>query len=95
MGVLGAAYFVPTFLAIFKKSDKVQTITLVNLLLGWTVIGWVVALIWAIGPRERGEDRSRRRRSSAGRKPCPSWGRSLRKEARQCRHCGYTLETRE
>ena len=48
LGVLGAAYFVPTFLAIFKKSDKVQTITLVNLLLGWTIIGWIVALVMSV-----------------------------------------------
>lgn len=93
VGVLGAAYFVPTFVAIVKKRDNLQTISLVNILLGWTIVGWVVALIWAIGPRDR-DSRSRRRYGS-GRKPCPSCGRSLRKETRQCRHCGYTLETRE
>ena len=96
MGVLGAAYFVPTFVAIVQKRANLQTIFLLNLVLGWTIVGWVVALIWAVGPRERKRGRSRLPWSrDAGRKPCPSCGRSLRKETRQCRHCGYTLQTRE
>jgi hypothetical protein len=38
-------YFVPTILA-RHKTDALG-IFLVNLFLGWTVIGWVVALVWA------------------------------------------------
>ncbi|HKT46640.1 MAG TPA: superinfection immunity protein [Candidatus Acidoferrales bacterium] len=38
-------YFLPTILA-RHKADAFG-IFLVNLFLGWTVIGWVVALIWA------------------------------------------------
>ena len=38
-------YFLPTMLA-RHKADFIR-IFLVNLLLGWTVIGWFVALIWA------------------------------------------------
>jgi Superinfection immunity protein/zinc-ribbon domain len=38
-------YFLPTIIG----RDKVDFtgILLVNLLLGWTVLGWIIALIWA------------------------------------------------
>jgi len=42
---LGLMYFLPTIIG-RDKSDA-GLIFLVNLLLGWTVIGWIVAFIWA------------------------------------------------
>ena len=38
-------YFLPTILG--RHKSDVMGIFLVNLLVGWTVIGWFVALIWA------------------------------------------------
>jgi hypothetical protein len=38
-------YFLPALIARDKKDAL--AIFLVNLLLGWTVIGWVLALLWA------------------------------------------------
>jgi hypothetical protein len=38
-------YFVPTIIA--RNKVDFMGIFLVNLLLGWTGIGWIVALIWA------------------------------------------------
>jgi hypothetical protein len=40
-------YFLPTSLAAFRRRKKFPWILGVNLLLGWTVIGWIVAFIWA------------------------------------------------
>ncbi len=42
---LGLMYFLPTIIG-REKSDA-GFIFLVNLLLGWTVVGWIVAFIWA------------------------------------------------
>ena len=42
---LGLLYFLPTIIG-RNKSDA-GAIFAVNLLLGWTVIGWFAALIWA------------------------------------------------
>ena len=40
-------YFLPTIAALVcEKHDKLS-IFLLNLFLGWSVIGWIVALIWA------------------------------------------------
>jgi len=39
-------YFIPSFVA-WKKQCSTGVIIL-NIFLGWTFIGWVVALIWAV-----------------------------------------------
>lgn len=39
-------YFLPSIIA--RKGDSFVSIFLVNLLLGWTFLGWIVSLIWAI-----------------------------------------------
>jgi cytoskeletal protein RodZ len=41
-------YFVPSLVAKLRKKRNRDAIMLLNLLLGWTVIGWIVALIWAV-----------------------------------------------
>jgi hypothetical protein len=46
IGLLGIViYFAPTIVA--KGKPHVTGVFLVNLLFGWTVIGWVAAFIWA------------------------------------------------
>ena len=53
-GVVGlAVYFLPAIVA-FKGGKKNRAAILVlNLLMGWTMIGWVGALIWAmVSPEE-------------------------------------------
>ncbi len=41
-----AIYFVPAILGQKKKNNV--AIFALNLLLGWTVVGWVAALVWAL-----------------------------------------------
>jgi T4 superinfection immunity protein len=43
-----AIYFLPAIIAGHRHLHERAPITLLNLFLGWTFIGWVVALIWAI-----------------------------------------------
>lgn len=38
-------YFLPVIIG--RKKKNVLAIFILNLFLGWTFIGWVVALIWA------------------------------------------------
>jgi len=40
-----ALYFLPTLVGWNKKNH--EAIFALNLLLGWTCIGWIVALVWA------------------------------------------------
>ena len=43
----GVVHFLPTIVAALRNSRHTLAIFLINLLLSWTVIGWVIALIWA------------------------------------------------
>jgi Superinfection immunity protein len=40
-------YFLPTATALLRKRKSTKWIFAVNLVSGWTVIGWVVALLWS------------------------------------------------
>lgn len=40
-------YFLPSIIALARSKRDLLAIFLLNLFLGWSVIGWVVALIWA------------------------------------------------
>src|SRR5207302_1504804 len=44
-------YFLPTIVAIVLLEDALG-VFLVNFFLGWTVIGWWVAMIWAVAERK-------------------------------------------
>jgi hypothetical protein len=50
--VLGAftLYMIPSIEADARNRDDAFAITMVNVLLGWTVIGWVAAFVWARRP---------------------------------------------
>lgn len=56
--VLGATflYFLPTFLALARGHPNAFLLAIVNLSLGWTVIGWVGALFWSFTKQPRGEE---------------------------------------
>lgn len=45
---IAAACFAPTIIALFRDHINTLAIFATNLLLGWTGIGWVVALIWSL-----------------------------------------------
>jgi uncharacterized membrane protein YqaE (UPF0057 family) len=46
--LITGGYLLPTGIALWKGSGETTKIFLVNFLLGWTVVGWVVALFWAL-----------------------------------------------
>lgn len=41
-------YFLPTLVAVFRQHHNTFAIFLLNLLLGWTALGWIIALIWSV-----------------------------------------------
>ena len=49
LSVLTVGYLLPTSIAVVRRAP-VLLCFLVNVLLGWTVIGWVVALILSFRP---------------------------------------------
>jgi hypothetical protein len=49
--VLLVLYFVPLIVAMLRHVPNVGSVAVINLFLGWTVIGWVVALAMAARSR--------------------------------------------
>ncbi len=47
-------HFLPTVIALARGHHNTFAIFLTNLLLGWTLIGWLVAFIWSCTARLRG-----------------------------------------
>lgn len=45
--VVFVIYFLPAMVAFQNKKRNVNAITVLNIFAGWTIIGWVAALIWA------------------------------------------------
>lgn len=41
-------YFLPAIVAFARSKRDAMSILVLNFLLGWTAIGWVIALVWAL-----------------------------------------------
>lgn len=41
-------YFLPTYIAYRKQKKNAMAIMVTNVLVGWTGIGWLAVLIWAL-----------------------------------------------
>jgi hypothetical protein len=54
MFLVGAAlYLSPTALAVHRDCKATAWIIVLNILLGWTVVGWMIALSWAAWGKAR------------------------------------------
>jgi hypothetical protein len=47
-------YFLPVIIAAARKTKNRGGIFAINLLFGWTVIGWIACAIWAAGEKTEG-----------------------------------------
>ncbi|WP_457302447.1 superinfection immunity protein [Phyllobacterium sp. P5_D12] len=45
--LLFVAYFFPAIVAAARRQNNATAIFVLNLFLGWTLLGWVIALVWA------------------------------------------------
>jgi hypothetical protein len=48
VAVLTLGYLLPTGIALGRGRTNTGAIFVLNLFLGWTLVGWVVALVWAV-----------------------------------------------
>ena len=50
---IAAFYFLPAFVAYGRGHHQKAAIGLLNIFLGWTVLGWIIALVWAVSATQR------------------------------------------
>ena len=41
-------YFIPSAVALIRKHPQKMAVLMLNIFLGWTLLGWVAAMIWAV-----------------------------------------------
>jgi hypothetical protein len=88
-GFLGLLlYFLPALIARDRKNPNTTAIFALNLLLGWSVIGWVVAIVWAFS----GENRRLTGNVSKKVYTCPYCDEEIRPTAIKCKHCGSEIQ---
>jgi len=52
--LLGFAFYcAPMIVAFARRHNRAKAIGLLNLLAGWSVLGWIAALVWALYPEKK------------------------------------------
>lgn len=46
--IAAIVYFLPTVIGLARHKQNAMAIFALNLFLGWTLLGWVVAIVWAL-----------------------------------------------
>ena len=88
--VVPVLYLLPIYEATNNDHPSTTSIALVNILLGWTLLGWVTALIWAVNkPQAQVAQASSALQQET--KACPMCAESVLIAAIKCKHCGADL----
>lgn len=81
-------YFLPFLIALMRGRSNTGAILVLNLLLGWTLVGWVVALVWALSTNETAEALKAAQVSNGRReRKCRHCAEAILVEAKVCKHC--------
>ena len=83
--LVSALYFLPTILG-WKKRNRAAIVAL-NFFLGWTIIGWIVALVWSL-TTDAEPTQVIVQRAAAPIAYCSGCGKPLEPIAQFCSSCG-------
>ena len=61
LGLAAGFYCLPSIVALSRRHPRAGDIVVLNILAGWTVVGWLIAFVWSswssIEPNERRQHR--------------------------------------
>lgn len=96
-----ALYLLPTYEAWKKQHSNLTAIALVNIFMGWSLLGWVVAVVWAYKKPESTNTiappvipeftPSPPPQPQREIKKCPFCAEDVLVQAIKCKHCGSVL----
>lgn len=91
--VLGfVIYFLPAIIVANRDHRHWLAIQILNLILGWTVLGWIVALVWSLMDQPTLKpSTSPTTTHEEDREPCPECAEMVLAAAKKCKHCGAVL----
>lgn len=93
-------YVLPTIEAALKRHRSLVPIAIINVLLGWSFIGWVAAYVWSFiqgdgkTVQPSGVQPAATQQAAQSKKICPFCAEEIMAAAIKCKHCGSTLGQR-
>ena len=84
-------YLAPWFIATGRNRHNSGAIFALNLFLGWSLIGWVVALVWALSDSKPPAPEIKKTTDDSQRVACPQCAELILPAAKICKHCGSTI----
>lgn len=101
--IAGSIYLIPSFAALERQHDNSTAIIALNVLLGWILLPWIGALIWALSRNRAVELMQANSRSSTEsarpltsaiseqERTCPFCAETIKAAAKICKHCRSEL----
>lgn len=80
-------YFIPCWVAIARRHRSQLAIGMLTLFLGWTGLGWIVALVWSC----TADVEPAPQRAAVKPVPCPYCAEPIHPAAKRCKHCRADL----